>query len=66
MTLLQRADADHTERLLSVACAAKRLCVCPRTIRRWIAAGKLRAGRYPSGRVWVSSATVAKIREAQP
>lgn len=65
--MLQAADAElrEAERLVTITCAAKRLAVCPRTIRRWIAAGKLSAIRYPSGRLRVSLRVIAKIKCGQ-
>lgn len=48
-------------RMLSVTMTAKRLDVCPETVRRWIKQGKLSAIRYPSGYFRVSIVAIEKI-----
>ena len=49
-TIQEAIEVVHeANRLLSVALAAKRLQVCPATVRRWIKCGRLPASRYPGG-----------------
>lgn len=50
--------------LISLALAARRLGVCPRTIRRWVDRGRLPAVRYPSGRFRVSALVVDRLVDA--
>lgn len=49
---LQAADTElqQAERLVTLASAARRYGVTDRTIRRWIASGKVQTRRCPSGR----------------
>ena len=53
------------DRLLTLSCAASRLGVCVRTLRRWMQAGKLPAVRYPSGRYHVAASVIAEIKSGQ-
>lgn len=64
---MQQADRelDQAERLLSVACTAKRLGVKSRTIRRWIHSGKIPAVVYPSGYYGIALSVVVKICSGQ-
>jgi excisionase family DNA binding protein len=57
-----------TDRLIPVAAAAKRLSVCPETIRRWVRTGRLPVVRYPSGQYRIASETIDRIlqQSAQP
>jgi predicted site-specific integrase-resolvase len=50
---------------VTLACAARRLGVCVRTLRRWRQTGKLPVVRYPSGRYHVSARVIAHIKSGQ-
>ena len=50
-----------SDRFIPVELAAKRLCVCGETIRRWFRAGKIAGVRYPSGQYRISVAAVDQI-----
>jgi excisionase family DNA binding protein len=52
--------------LLTPEEVAERLRVSPRSVRRWIAAGKLAAVILPSGRVRIDEAAVDALTAPQP
>jgi predicted site-specific integrase-resolvase len=54
-----------SDRLLPAATVARRLDVCPETVRLWCRTEKIPAVRTPTGRYFVSSSIVERLRLAR-
>ena len=54
-----------TERLIDVAVVARRLDVCPETVRQWIRAEKIQAIRTPRGVFKIPISELERLKNCQ-
>lgn len=63
LALADRSLAD-AKRLLDVAVVARRVGFTDRTVRNWIASGKVQAVRSPTGRYRITVSELARLLHA--
>lgn len=59
------SELDEAERIVSIAFVARKLAVTTTTVRNWILAGRIRAGKTITGRYRIPVSELARLIKLQ-